>query len=123
PPRIDGFDYVGPHTYFLTICTFKRIRHFDDSVCASETVATLLRTSAACGFGVIAYCLMPDHLHALVDGTRPDSNFLKCVAMFKQRAAFEYARSRREVLWQEGFFDHVLRNEDDVQNIAAYIVE
>jgi putative transposase len=66
--------------------------------------------------------LMPDHLDALVDGTRPDSSFLKCVAMFKQRTAFEYARDRGEVLWHEGFFEHVLRSEDDLEAVAAHIV-
>jgi putative transposase len=66
---------------------------------------------------------MPDHMHALVDGTRADSHFLKFVAMFKQRTAFKHARHRGQALWQEGFFEHVLRSEDDVQGIAAYIVE
>ena len=66
---------------------------------------------------------MPDHLHALVDGMRPNSHFLKFVAMFKQRAAFTFAQGRGEVLWQEGFFEHVLRGEDDLEGIAAYIVE
>src|SRR5215831_7369640 len=73
PPRIDGFDYVGPHAYFLTICTFRRTPWFGDSVCAAETVSLLLRTATTYGFGVIAYCLMPDHLHALVDGTGSES--------------------------------------------------
>jgi REP element-mobilizing transposase RayT len=38
-----------------------------------------MRTAAAYGFELIAYCLMPDHLHALAEGTRHDSNFLKAL--------------------------------------------
>jgi REP element-mobilizing transposase RayT len=80
PPRIDGFDYTGPHAYFLTICTLNRAPWFSDQRRADEVMAELLRTTMAYGFGLIAYCLMPDHVHALAEGTCLDSDFLKCVA-------------------------------------------
>jgi hypothetical protein len=83
PPRIDGFDYLGPHAYFLTVCTFG---------------------------------------HALVDGRSPDSDFRRFVAMFKQRTAFRFAQDRGGALWQEGFFEHVLRSEDDIESVASYII-
>jgi REP element-mobilizing transposase RayT len=66
---------------------------------------------------------MPDHLHALVEGMQADSDFLRFVAMFKQRAAFRHTRQRSAALWQEGFFEHVLRDEDDLESVAAYIIE
>src|SRR6476646_2539767 len=91
PPRIKGFDYIGPHAYFLTVCTLNRVPWFTDRSHADSVVAELLRTTAAYGFELIAYCLMPDHLHALAEGARRDSNLLKYVAMFKQRTAFEHA--------------------------------
>jgi len=65
---------------------------------------------------------MPDHLHALAEGTRDDSNFLKFVAMFKQRTAFSHAQGGRGRLWQEGFFEHVIRRAEDFEGVAAYIV-
>jgi REP element-mobilizing transposase RayT len=114
PPRIDGFDYTGPHAYFLTLCTLNRVPWFSDQPRAGSVVAELLRTTTAYGFELIAYCLMPDHLHALAEGARPDSNFLKCVAMFKQRTAFAHTRGGRGRLWQEGFFEHVIRREEDL---------
>jgi REP element-mobilizing transposase RayT len=61
-------------------------------------------------------------LHALAEGTRHDSNFLKSVAMFKQRTAFAHAHGGRGRLWQESFFEHVIRQEEDFESIAAYIV-
>ncbi len=42
--------------------------------------------------------------------------------MFKQRSAFSHARNHGERLWQEGYFERVLRSEDDCVGIAAYIV-
>jgi putative transposase len=122
PPRIEGFDYTGPHAYFLTVCTLNRVRWFLDQSRSDEVVAELLRTAAAYGFGLIAYCLMPDHVHALAEGTRHDSNFLKFVAMFKQRTAFAHGRGGRGRLWQEGFFEHIVRREEDFESIGAYIV-
>jgi REP element-mobilizing transposase RayT len=122
PPRIDGFDYIGPHAYFLTVCTLNRVPWFSDQSRADGVVAELIRTTAAYGFGLIAYCLMPDHLHAMAEGARRDSNFLKYVAMFKQRTAFEHASRGRGRLWQAGFFEHVIRREEDFESVAAYIV-
>jgi REP element-mobilizing transposase RayT len=122
PPRIGGFNYTGPHAYFLTICAFKRVPWFANHRCASETICELLRTAGDYGFAAIAYCLMPDHLHALLDGTRQDSNFRKCVSMFKQRSAFAHVRRHERPLWQDGYFEHIVRREEAIESIAAYIV-
>jgi REP element-mobilizing transposase RayT len=35
-------------------------------------------------FAVHAYCVMPDHFHALVEGLAPDSDLLLFVRNFKQ---------------------------------------
>jgi hypothetical protein len=42
--------------------------------------------------------------------------------MFKQRTAYLHARGQRGRLWQEGFFEHVVRAEEDFESIVAYIV-
>ena len=122
PPRIVGLSYTGPCAYFLTICTFGRAPWFENSTCATTVTQELLRTTADYRFAVIAYCLMPDHLHALLEGTHPESNFLKLVAMFKQRSAFAHRRRCQAPLWQEGYFEHVVRKEEDFERIAAYVV-
>ena len=81
-----------------------------------------MRTSRDYGFEAIAYCFMPDHLHALVAGVREDSSFPRFAAMFKQRSAFDHLSCRTGRLWQEGYFERVLLAEDDLQGIAAYIL-
>ena len=120
PPRVEGFDYVGLRAYFLTICTFERVRWFEDDECATHVMLEFLRTADAYGFATVAYCVMPDHVHALVEATRLDADLVRFVAMFKQRTAFAYAQ--RGSLWQEGFFDRVLRDGDDLLPVAAYVV-
>jgi len=42
--------------------------------------------------------------------------------MFKQRSGFDHLAKREGRLWQEGFFEHVIRGEDGVKGVAAYIL-
>ncbi len=104
------------------MCTFQRQHWFKREDCATAAILDLVRTSKDYGFAVITYCLMPDHMHCLVEGLRTDSNCMKWIAMFKQRSAFRHARSHGERLWQAGYFERVLRPDDDYLGIAAYIV-
>jgi putative transposase len=122
PPRIAGFDYIGLHAYFLTICVEHRRQAFGDPACARGVCAEFLSTAAAYGLAVIAYCVMPDHVHALIEGLRPDADFRRFVSMFKQRSAFDYRRAKNRSFWQEGYFDYVLRDDDSLVGIAAYIL-
>jgi putative transposase len=121
-PRLDGFDYVGPYAYFLTICTSGRTPWFAEDDPARNATMHLLRTSHDDGFEATAYCFMPDHVHTLVSGLRQDSDFRRCAAMFKQRTAFDHLSRRAGRLWQEGYFERVLREEEDVEGVAAYIL-
>jgi hypothetical protein len=65
PGRLKGFEYVGFVTYFVTICTEKHLRAFDDVDFGRWAVAQLLRQASLRKFEVSAYCLMPDHVHLL----------------------------------------------------------
>jgi putative transposase len=122
PPRLRDFDYCGIHTYFLTICTFDRRRLFESTDCVTQVTAHLLRTAADYEFVIVAYCFMPDHLHALVEATALDSDFRKFTSMFKQRSAYQYRCAGSGQLWQEGYYERVLRSDEAHLPIAAYIV-
>jgi len=122
PPRLQSFDYIGVHAYFLTICAEDRHRAFAESTCARRVCAQVLSTAADYGFEVIAYCLMPDHLHALTEGLRSDADFRKFASMLKQRSAFDYRGTQKGRLWQEGYYDHVLRDDEPPLGVAAYII-
>ena len=122
PPRLDGFDYLGLRGYFLTICTADRRKLFESTDRVRDAKAQLLRTAVDYRFAVIAYCFMPDHLHALLEGLATDSDFRKCVSMFKQRSAFCCRRDSGQRLWQEGYYERVLRSGEAYLEVAAYIV-
>ncbi len=65
---------------------------------------------------------MPDHIHVLLKGGSNDSDFLKWLDLFRQLSAFWEKRRSRCVLWQEGYWDYTLRDDESVPGIASYIV-
>ena len=82
----------------------------------------LLQHAARWDFAVIAYCVMPDHLHVLAEGTSEQAALERFVTRFKQATGYEWKRRNHSSLWQEGYFDRVLRDEDPEAGIVNYIV-
>ena len=122
PPRLSGFDYCGPYRYFLTFGTFQRRPHFRDPDVAALAMRHFRRTAQAEKFALLAYCLMPDHVHLLVQGTADDSDLQKFVKLAKQCSGQVYAGTSESRLWDEGYHDRVLRNDTDLREVARYIV-
>jgi REP element-mobilizing transposase RayT len=123
PPRIEGFDYLGPYRYFLTFCTFDRRDVFSDVATGQFVASQLRRTCRAQRFAVLAYCLMPDHAHLLVEGTCDSCDLRHLMKSAKQRSGQSFAARHEHPLWQEGFYDRVLRPEDDARKVARYIID
>jgi REP element-mobilizing transposase RayT len=82
------------------------------------------------------FTLMPNHVHgvlALVDpvgaGLRPArvqiqhslSEIIRAFKGFSARAIAELDPSLRSAVWQRGFYDHIIRNSDDLTNVRRYI--
>ena len=65
---------------------------------------------------------MPDHLHALIEGEREDADCPRAIAMFKQRSSFAFRAGGHGRLWQAGYYDHVLHDDEDTLDVVAYIV-
>ena len=66
---------------------------------------------------------MPDHLHLLVEGQSDDADLERFVHLLKQRTSFAYRRHHRKHLWQKGYFEHVVRDDEMTQTIAKYVLE
>ncbi|OFW15886.1 MAG: hypothetical protein A3H29_11995 [Acidobacteria bacterium RIFCSPLOWO2_02_FULL_67_21] len=65
---------------------------------------------------------MPDHVHLLVEGTTLESDVRRFVKRTKQRSGQVYSRTNEHRLWDEGYYDRVLRSDTDVREVARYIV-
>ncbi len=122
PRRIEGYDYTGAQRYFLTICTHDRAPHFlcDDPV--DLVMRQFLQSAAAEGFAILVYCLMPDHMHLLVEGVSGGADLITFTKDAKQRSAWLFKRRFRQRLWQEGYWEHVLRDSERIEDIIEYIV-
>ena len=77
----------------------------------------------------LAFVVMPDHLHWLF-ALQNDWSLAKVMQSIKGRSAYQIQKFRRERgeiaanqrLWQEGYHDRALRKEEDLQQLAHYIV-
>ena len=121
--RLPDFPYLGPHRYSLTFCTFERRHLFVDADVVQECVQEFLRAATSRRFDITAYCLMPDHVHMLVEGTADDSHLPSFASLAKQFSGYRLARRADKRLWQDGYYDHVLRNDEKTAKVARYILE
>jgi putative transposase len=113
--------YVGRREYFVTFCCCGRRAVFAEPEKALWLIDELRRHSVRHRFAVYAYCVMPEHFHALVRGLGPGSDLLVFLKGFKQETAHEFRRKFHGVLWQKKFYDHILRRDDSAERVAAYI--
>jgi hypothetical protein len=70
---------------------------------------------------VHAYCLMPDHLHMLVQGTDFSANLTKFMRIFKSRTAFAFQQREGRKLWEMSYYDHILRESESAEDVAHCI--
>jgi putative transposase len=122
PHKLPRDHYIGRRTHFLSACTHLRHVLFRSPATCALVTAQLMRASRKHWFVIIAYVLMPDHVHVLVEGTRDDSDFLKWLNLFRQLSGYWEKRRSGCELWQEGYWDYTLRDNDSVASIASYIV-
>ena len=123
PTRLDGVSYIGQQTYFLTACTIDRhksfVTHDFCGVCRDE----LFAMSDKFGFATDAYVFMPDHSHWLVEGLNDDSDLEEFVARWKQQTGWAWHQRSGSRLWQKGYWDRVLREDETPLSFARYIIE
>ena len=95
---------------------------FREAAAATEPLAQFQRTAHDEKFELLAYCVVPDHVHLLVEGLNKDSDLRRFVKMCKQRTGFAYRTRCGDRLWQEGYFERVLRDDADAREYAKYII-
>jgi putative transposase len=106
--------------YFITVVTYRRkpilIDHFD------LLWRTILRVEASSPYRLMAWVVLPDHLHLVVDPLEAN------ISALLQRIKMSFAASLRHRLeidsgrtWQNRFWDHIIRNQDDFNRHVDYI--
>lgn len=106
-------------SYFVSTQTAGRKPHFRHERWA-RLMMTTLQHYAEKDFLLHAYVVMPDHLHLLIT---PFESLEKAVQLVKGGFSF---RAKRELewkfdIWQPGFTDHRIRDEEDWKRHLSYI--
>jgi REP element-mobilizing transposase RayT len=103
--------------YLLTAVTRQRQPVFADWRSGRLLVEQLRSADEAALVISMAWVIMPDHLHWLIQLQRGTLAELMC--RIKSRSSRSIERGR---LWQRGYYDRALRRDEDLKEAARYIV-
>ncbi len=107
--------------YFVTFCTHNRKPYLANGEIHAAFVSFAERAEHDFNIAVGRYVIMLEHIHLFVRGGH---GFIlgRWVGMLKQVLAKSYNLSRNgKLLWQEGFFDHVLRSDESYAEKWNYV--
>lgn len=109
--------------YFITAVTNERRPVFADLNAARLLIREMRGLHDAKSVSSLAWVVMPDHLHWLFQ-LGDNVSLEKAVGMLKGRSGLLINKHLGEMgsLWQAAFHDHALREEEDLRDIARYIV-
>jgi putative transposase len=76
-------------------------------------------------FNLLAYVILPDHYHFLLNPGNSIGDFSIILRSIKWNYTRNYKQahhlSNSLSLWQRGFWDHIIRNEQDLKHHLDYI--
>jgi REP element-mobilizing transposase RayT len=109
--------------YFLTTVTHQRTRWFDDFNLACQVSRLHLDQSSFAGARCLAWVLMPDHWHGLIE-LGEGHDLRRVMQRFKSRSSFEVTRASGGIgpVWARGYHDHAMRADADIRRAARYLI-
>ena len=150
--RLKNYDYSEPGSYFITICTQNKEKLLWDGELEVEKFiwepvgehCVLPKGLPLSKNGIVAeqnlkkwndtyknvclssYVIMPNHLHIIVMILSEKSGSTQCsptvsrmVKLFKESVTKQFG----EKIWQVSFYDHIIRDKHDYEEISKYIYE
>ena len=147
--RLKAYDYSQAGAYFVTVCTHGRVCLFGEVIngearlnSRGDIVADTWRGLPRYYPNVVldAFVLMPNHVHGVVlladdpdgelgTGLKPApterryalSEIVRAFKTFSARRVNALADLRGTSVWQRNYYEHVVRNETDLNRIREYI--
>ena len=125
-------------SFFITVCTGKRdpiLADVQDSRVRLSTIGLLVKDqwmltpTLRSGVTLGEWVIMPDHFHAVVHLSyvpRPEHSLGALIRGFKgstTRRCRELVGAEVTSLWQRGFYERVIRNEEELVSIERYVRE
>ena len=111
--------YHAGGTYFFTVVTHQR-----KPILIDETVRVALRQSILTvrekyPFEILAWVLLPDHMHTIWRLPENDVNFSERWRQIKRQS--QYLLGNHVKLWQNRFWEHLIRDELDFAQHFDYV--
>ncbi|TDV29748.1 transposase [Stenotrophomonas sp. CC22-02] len=119
--RLGRHSRIG-QTYLLTSVTQGRRRDFEDAAAAHVAMDVVRRIDAEGLTHSLAYVVMPDHIHWLVELRAFSLNYI--MQRFKSSSALRINRmlGRSGRFWQSNYHDHAIRSDESLFRHAMYVV-
>ena len=121
--RLPGFDYAARVPYSVTICSKDRRPTFYSSPLSADVIECLKEEAERTRFILLAYCLMPDHMHILAIPGTSNVSLSRFIGGFKSkstRRAWQHGGDGQ--VWQDSFYEHIVRGNEHLHTVAEYIV-
>ena len=120
--RSGRYSIPGQYYHIIT-CTRERQCVFADLYSGREVVRSFRRLDREQIARSLAFVVMPDHVHWLMQLGETKS-LPVCVGSMKSYAARRIAANARPLgpIWQKGYMDRAIRREKDLVRVARYIV-
>ena len=114
--RRGRFSQAG-QIYLLTMVGVGRALLFGDFFAARCVVRAMHEPSVVSVAETLAFVVMPDHVHWLVQ-LKDGASLGEVVRRLKARVSLVLGAP----VWQRGFHDHALRRDEDMVAVARYVV-
>lgn len=122
-------------TYFFTVNSNRRQKVLTDEDVRNALRGGIEKTRITLPFEVVAWVMLPDHLHCIWTLPEGDADFAKrwgmikrhvsqcCAHRFKQEEGLSDSRRKRNEssLWQRRYWEHQIRDEIDLARHVDYI--
>jgi len=117
--RLPAATYTKGHAFSITIATLNRYPWFRLYPSLAEKLMDALNeTAKKRESALFAWCIMPDHIHLLLQDF-DITGFVRIIKGGLTPLARRMEPGR--TLWQRSFYDHGLRQEESTREVARYI--
>ena len=105
------------HVYHVTTTTLNRVPIFKDFAIARLMIDVIKKSDELNQTTTLAFVIMPDHIHWLFQ-----LNQTQALSTLIQAIKSTSAHAVGKPIWQAGYYDHAIRKDEDIVNIARYII-
>lgn len=117
-----GRTSISGQLYLLTTTVRNREPVFRDLRTARILVSQLRLAHEHAMAKSLPWVVMPDHLHWLVELQNASLDALMRQVKYRSTHLVNTALERRGALWQKGYHDRAVRCEENIKDVARYIV-